>query len=1649
MKDARRRMVNGGVMGLVMAAVVSSLLLLYGVPFSGFVKAVADNSGASEPLPLLNNGSFEAVDGSLPQGWNISTYTGTPTVAADSQQAYDSQYSVKLSASSKGRASVHQIASVKGDTTYELTAWVKLDQLASSDRGATIRLQFYDQAYNSVGSSLFAGNWTGTQDWRKITYSFRTPADTTRLHVENFLWNAVGTVWFDNMTLTELKPWESANMLLNPSLDSVVNGFPEAWSKQTNSGAPVFEAELLQPYAGEAALRISAEAPTRAKISQTVSIQANKDYYLSFWVKTEQLVSPDLGSTVRLQMFNSNWGKLGDNIMIGSWKGDKEWTKVSFSFRSPDTAALLMIEPYLWHATGSVSFDHFHLEESGWLVSMFKNGHPRLLADDARFAEIASHIATDPVAARWYQDVKAQADAMLSEPVATYSIPDGLRLLDTSRLVLKRIYTLAMMYHLDQNPAYAERAWMELNAAASFPDWNPRHFLDTAEMTHAFAIGYDWLYDYWTTDRKDTIRDAIATKGLMPGLSQYETATWPSKLHNWNIVCNGGLLAGALAIGDEPAYGHLADNIIRQSLESIPKAISQFAPNGGWFEGYGYWEYAAHYLALYLGGLEAVIGTSFGLSDSPGVSETASFPIYMEGPTGRAFNFSDSGSGTLAAPQMLWFAQKFDNPLYQWAREGSIGTPQALLWYTPNSYTGPAANGLEKDRLYSHAQVGLMRSAWESPHAVFAGFKGAVADSSHKHLDAGEFIVDALGVRWASALGPDNYNLPGYFDRSNQRWSYYRLRSEGTNTLVIGPDGGREQNYEVAAPITDFQSSPSEVYAIADLTPVYADKAVSTKRGLKLFHDRRYILLQDEVVTSQAEDIWWFMHTVTGIESISGDGKEATLEQDGKRLWLRILSSQGEFQYMDAEPLPQTADPAGQNTNAGVKKLVIHEPNTQQLQLSVLMVPLQPWESPPSSQQLPAVTSLSSWSLPGGASSLLSSIAMDGQGLPDFVSDTFTYDVKLPASQAEIPLITAASVDAQANVIVTPPASLPGTAWIEVSDHASALTTRYAIHMDLEEEPPLPSLPVAAVSASSHDGNVPANTIDGDLSTRWSSLGSGEWIQYDLGSLQTIETISIAWFRGTERRGYFDAAVSQDGVEWTTVIANGVSSGKSLKPEHYATATRTARYVKIIGKGNSVNAYNSLTEVQFYSQPLPPTVIDNVFDSAVFANAPSNLIVGEALALELAGSMTDGTAADLSQAQVHYYSSNPAIASISEQGVVYPHAQGDVRITALIIHNRKMEVARLEVTAMMRGTIFAASDTYVRGGDHAHKNYGQQSELNVKLANGDNTKRISYMKFDVSEIASPSVTESVYLNLYGFIRDGDGSESDIYIYPVTDDNWDEHAMTWHSQLNYGAALGSSHFTSVADWHRIDVTDFVLAEAAGDGVATFAIAQAGVGYATVIHSKEHAESRPFLLYTPLPQGSSTAPPAAGVLSDDNGHDTGLMDGDYTISMNIWHGNQAQRYKLYENGQLIDTQTLEDRAPNAQRAVTAIAGRNNGTYTYRAELVNIHGVTYTETHTVIVTDANPAHAVLSHNNWQQGDEYEITMNLWWGTNAHTYRLYENGMLIDEQRLSAHSPSAQSTLTNIAGRLPGGYTYYAELINDTGLTATDEITVKVIES
>ncbi|WP_160711220.1 chondroitinase-B domain-containing protein [Chitinophaga solisilvae] len=117
------------------------------------------------------------------------------------------------------------------------------------------------------------------------------------------------------------------------------------------------------------------------------------------------------------------------------------------------------------------------------------------------------------------------------------------------------------------------------------------------------------------------------------------------------------------------------------------------------------------------------------------------------------------------------------------------------------------------------------------------------------------------------------------------------------------------------------------------------------------------------------------------------------------------------------------------------------------------------------------------------------------------------------------------------------------------------------------------------VSASSHDGNVPANAIDNDLNTRWSATGNNEWIQFCLGTAASVSGVDIAFFKGNERRSLFDVLAGNDGINWTTVASGLQSSGTSLNLESFTFTPITAKYIRIVGHGNNVNAWNSYAEV--------------------------------------------------------------------------------------------------------------------------------------------------------------------------------------------------------------------------------------------------------------------------------------------------------------------------------------------------------------------------------------------------------------------------------------------------------------------------------------
>jgi hypothetical protein len=570
------------------------------------------------------------------------------------------------------------------------------------------------------------------------------------------------------------------------------------------------------------------------------------------------------------------------------------------------------------------------------ILAPLKKSHPRLLALPDDWSALRQKVGADAELGSWRDKLLVEGRQILEAAPSRYEIPDGLRLLATSRRVVQRVYTLGLLYRLTGEARYAERAWKELAAAAEFPDWNPRHFLDTAEMTHAFAIGYDWLHDVWTPEQRATLRRAMLEKGLKPALKVYQSRSgWHKSRHNWNQVCNGGIGMGALALADEePA---LCGEALHAALTSLPLAMAEFAPDGAWNEGPGYWNYATAYNVVLLAGLDTALGTDFGLSRLPAFAETGFFPLYLTGPTGRTFNYADGSDALIRAPQLFWLSRKFNEPLFAWYQH-SVASPSAqdLLWHREAS-AGPKSLQLPLDKYYRAAEVVFLRSEWENPKALFAGLKAGDNKANHSHLDLGSFVFDALGVRWIVEMGADDYNLPGYF--GGNRWNYYRLRAEGQNTLLINPDQAPDQDPSAATKVIRFQSKPDRGFAVLDLTPAYSRHATQVLRGFSL-PDRNRLLVQDELQLPKPSEVWWGAHTRAEIQ-LQNEGRQALLSQSGAAVRIELLSpGEARFQVLQAQPLPTSPQPEKQARNEQFRKLAIHLKDVTATRIAVQIIPV-------------------------------------------------------------------------------------------------------------------------------------------------------------------------------------------------------------------------------------------------------------------------------------------------------------------------------------------------------------------------------------------------------------------------------------------------------------------------------------------------------------------------------------------------------------------------------------------------------------------------------------------------------------------------------------------------------------------------------------
>ncbi|TWT48487.1 M14 family zinc carboxypeptidase [Botrimarina hoheduenensis] len=514
------------------------------------------------------------------------------------------------------------------------------------------------------------------------------------------------------------------------------------------------------------------------------------------------------------------------------------------------------------------------------ILTKLRPAHPRVIATPERLAAVRQRRNNDPAFAAELQTLIERAEEKLAAPLSERKLA-GKRLLSVSREALRRVSLWSLAFQLTDDKRFAQRAEEELLAIAAFTDWHPNHFLDTAEMAAAVAIGYDWLYEELSETTRNELQQALVDKALRHVLSD---PWWVSTEHNWCQVCLGGLTMAALAIAeDEPA---LAAEVLTRARDHMPRALAQYGPDGVYPEGPSYWVYGTSYQVLAIDALRTGWGDDFGLAESPGFLASDRFFDQAQGPTGLLFNFSDCLEKTGQPALRVWMSRQqgsLDTPLDRALSHDSdfdAFTPFWCVSASPQPKTSTRQTLPRSWRGRGVQPVVMFRTAWNNPRAMYLAAKGGKAGINHGHMDAGSFIFEANGVRWASDLGMIAYHRleaqgVKLFDRKpdGDRWKISPYRNESHNTLTIS-----DKPFEIQenAAITSFDpldtdQTPDRGSATIDLSGPLSAVAESAERRFDFDASASVVTIHDELTgILPGAPVVWTLVTRTHAAVIEG-----------------------------------------------------------------------------------------------------------------------------------------------------------------------------------------------------------------------------------------------------------------------------------------------------------------------------------------------------------------------------------------------------------------------------------------------------------------------------------------------------------------------------------------------------------------------------------------------------------------------------------------------------------------------------------------------------------------------------------------------------------------------------------------------------------
>jgi hypothetical protein len=542
-------------------------------------------------------------------------------------------------------------------------------------------------------------------------------------------------------------------------------------------------------------------------------------------------------------------------------------------------------------AGNAVDFPYPHLGE---LARNISDVHPRLIFKAADLDKIRNTL--DNGRRQAWKAVREIADSSLT--LGTPELPwyGDIEEYDERRLVYRQYYhyireyidhglqSLAIAWLMTGEEKYAEAGKRILLTVAGWPAdgiTSSKHIgFDEPGLSIARCLhrGYDWLYTALSQEERELVRQSCIDRTWDTYdriVIQRPFLQKPGSSHDARLI--GYLSEQALAL-----YGEVPDETFYKWLDFSLTGFWTVFPfwggrDGGWAEGIGYAGAYNVRATTWIESVYSVLGLN--LWKKPFFNKIQEFFLYCARPNGEFWPYGDgaergprqvSSRAKLLVDLMTHYAQRFENPVYQWWADEIIlheNDPSNPVTPMILPRTVKAAPPTEIAQAEQFREIGW--SAFHSDLAdlerdVFLLFKSSPYGSySHSHADQNSFYLSIGG--YALAI-PSGYYGPVYGAPHHAEWT---RQTKANNSILVNGKGQTVRSFKAVGSITAFQNNSHLAYVCGDAAPAYSGKLEIFDRHILYVRPGLFVIL-DDLKAPQPSTFQWMLHSPNQMQIDAG-----------------------------------------------------------------------------------------------------------------------------------------------------------------------------------------------------------------------------------------------------------------------------------------------------------------------------------------------------------------------------------------------------------------------------------------------------------------------------------------------------------------------------------------------------------------------------------------------------------------------------------------------------------------------------------------------------------------------------------------------------------------------------------------------------------